>query len=89
MAGSFFQHRLHALRNAAFAHVDRHADQFITCWTSHVKDEPKLGSPIIHVAFEVSEEPVECGSLPDVLRGSGCRRTTQEDGRGPQWGCHR
>ena len=59
MAGSLLQHRLYTFRNPAFAQVDRHDDQFITCWTSHVKDEPKFGSPVIHVTFEVGEEPVE------------------------------
>src|SRR5271157_1833248 len=59
MAGSLLQHGFHARRNPAFAQVDRHDDQFITCWTSHVKDEAKLGSPIVHVTFEMREEPIE------------------------------
>jgi len=69
MAGSFLQHGFHALSNAAFAQVDRHDDQFITCWTSHVQDEAKLGSPVVHVTFEVGEEPIESSSLPGLVRG--------------------
>ena len=64
-----FEHRLHAFRNAAFAQVDRHADQFITCRTSHVKDEPRLGSAVVHITFEVGEEAVQCRSLPGLVRG--------------------
>ena len=69
MAGSFLQHGLHALGNAAFAQVDRHDDQFVACCTGHVEDEAKFGSPIVHVVFEVGEEPVEGGSLPGLIRG--------------------
>ncbi len=66
---SFFQHRLHPLINPSFTQVDRHYDQFITCRSGHVQHKAKLGSPIIHVTFEVGEEPVEGCSLPDLLRG--------------------
>ena len=59
MASGFFQHRLHTLSNAAFAQMDRHANQFITCWTSHVQHEAKFGSSIVHVTFEVGKEPLE------------------------------
>ena len=69
MAGSFLQHGFHALGNPAFAQVDRHDDQFIACCSGHVQDEAKFGSPIVHVIFEVGEEPVEGGSLPGLVRG--------------------
>ena len=59
LAGGFLQHGLHALGNPAFAQVDRHDDQLVACSTGHVEDEAKLGSPIVHVVFEVGEEPVE------------------------------
>ena len=69
LAGGFLQHRLHAPGNPAFAQVDRHDDQLVACSTGHVQDEAKLRSPIVHVVFEVGEEPVERGSLPGLIRG--------------------
>ncbi len=85
LTGSFFQHRLHALRNAAFAQVDRHDDQLVPGSTGHVEDEAKLGSLIIHVTFEVSEESVEGGSLPGLFGGrdvdAPLRQVVQDLGR--------
>ena len=69
MASSLLQHRLYPTSDPTFAEVDRHDDQVITCWTRYIEDETKLGSPIVHVGFEMGEEAVEVGSLPGLVSG--------------------
>ncbi len=41
--------------------------QLVTRRTRDIEGQPKFGSPVVHVAFEVGEEPVKCGSLPGNL----------------------
>jgi hypothetical protein len=44
------------------------AGVIVTRRTRDIEGQPKFGSPVVHVAFEVGEEPVKCGSLPGLLR---------------------